>query len=150
MGKALARQSHFFVWDPQTQNIVFDRSFPTTAGFGAIAVVRKHAYFVTGDQLMDYNATDHTLKAIYHFAEPRRVPLESLKAAKDGTLWAILGDELAHLDPSARKVEFFPETKGRASSGLAIGADGTIYFGSDTNIWIYHPKSPSPPAAFGQ
>jgi streptogramin lyase len=148
--KPVARQAHFFVWDPQTQKIIFDRAFPTTTGLGAIAVVRKHAYFVTGDQLMDYDSKERTLKAIYHFDPPRQVPLESLKAAQDGTLWGILGDELAHIDPAAQKVEFFPETKGRATSGLAIGADGTIYFGSDTNIWIYHPKSPSPPAAFGQ
>ena len=148
--KPVARQAHFFVWDPQTQKIVFDHAFPTAAGFGAIAVVRKHAYFVTGNQLMDYNSTKHTLKPIYHFDRPRRVPLESLKAAQDGTIWGILGDELAHIDPSAQKVKFFPETAGQASSGLAIGADGTIYFGSDTDVWSYHPKSPSPPAAFGQ
>jgi outer membrane protein assembly factor BamB len=148
--KAVEKQAHFFVWDPQTQKIIFDHPFPTTAGFGAIAVVKKHAYFVTGDQLMDYDSTQGTLRAIYHSDRPRHVPLESLKAAQDGTLWGILGDELAHIDPAAQKVEFFPETIGRVTSGLAIGADGTIYFGSDTDVWSYHPKSPSPPAAFGQ
>ncbi|MCL5005705.1 MAG: hypothetical protein M1404_04155 [Acidobacteria bacterium] len=148
--KRVERQAHFFVWDPQTQKIVFDHAFATSAGFGAIAVVHKHAYFVTGNRLMDYNSSRRTLRAINHFDRPRHVPLESLKAAKDGTLWGILGNELAHINPSARKVKFFPETMGGATSGLAIGADGTIYFGSDTDIWIHHPKSPSPPASFGQ
>ncbi len=99
---------------------------------------------------MDYDSEARILKTIYHFDQPRSVPLESLKAAKDGTLWGVLGGELAHIDPSTSKVEFFPATAGRASGGLAIGSDGNIYFGSDTDIWIYHPKSPSPPAAFGE
>lgn len=148
--KAVEKRSHFFVWDPQKKKIIFDHAFQTSAGFGAIAAARKHAYFITGNQLMDYDSTKQTLAAIYHFDRPRHVPLESLKAAQDGTLWGILGDELAHIDPSARNVKFFPETAGKATSGLAIGADGTIYFGSDTDVWSYHPRSPSPPAAFGQ
>lgn len=148
--KPVEHEAHFFVWDPQTQKIIFDRAFPTSERFGAIAVVNRHAYFVTGKELMDYNSNRRTLKAVYHFDRQLHVPLESLKAAKNGTLWGILGNELAHINPSVRKVTFFPETKGRATGGLAIGADGTIYFGSDTNVWIFHPKSPSPPAEFGQ
>lgn len=148
--KAVEKRSHFFVWDPQKKKIIFDHAFQTSAGFGAIAAARKHAYFITGNQLMDYDSTKQTLAAIYHFDRPRHVPLESLKAAQDGTLWGILGDELAHIDPSARNVKFFPETAGKATSGLAIGADGTIYFGSDTDVWSYHSRFPSPPAAFGQ
>lgn len=148
--KPVARQAHFFVWDPQLQKIVFNHTFPDGRGLGAIAAVHGHAYFVRGDQLMDYDSVHRTLKSLYHFERRRTVPLESLKAAQDGTLWGILGGELAHIDPSARKVQFFSATAGRATSGLAIGADGAIDFGSDTDVWIYHPKSPSPPAAFGQ
>lgn len=148
--KPVARQAHFFVWDPQLQKIVFNHTFPDGNGLGAIAAVHGHAYFVRGDQLIDYDSADRTLKAIYHFDRPRSVPLQSLKAAQDGTLWGVLGRELAHIDPSTRQAQFFPETEERATGGLAIGTDGTIYFGSDTDIWIYHPKSPSPPVAFGQ
>lgn len=148
--KPVARQAHFFVWDPQLQKIVFDHAFSDGRGVGAIAAVRGHAYFVKDEQLMDYDSAARTLKAVYHFDRPRTVPLESLKAAQDGTLWGILGGELAHIDPSSRKVQFFAETARRATSGLAIGADGAIYFGSDTDVWIYHPKSPSPPARYGE
>lgn len=148
--KPVARQAHFFVWDPQLQKIVFNHTFADGGGVGAIAAVHGHAYFVRDDQLMDYDSVHRTLKSLYHFDRRRTVPLESLKAAKDGTLWGILGGELAQIDPSARKVRFFSATVGRATRGLAIGADGAIYFGSDTDVWIYHPKSPSPPAAFGE
>jgi hypothetical protein len=146
----IAHRAHFFVWNPQLRKIVFDHIFPDGKGVGAITAVQGHAYFVRNSDLMDYNAATRTLKPICHFARPRPVPLESLKAAKDGTLWGILGQELAHIDPSSRKVQFFPETAGRATSGLTIGADGTIYFGCDSDVWIYHPKAPSPPATFGQ
>lgn len=146
----VSKRSHFFVWDPQRRKIVFDKPVPTRKGLGAIAAVNGHAYFVLGNQLMDYNATTRNLSAIYHFARPRSVGLESLQAAKDGTLWGILGHELAHIDPARHTVLFFPATEGKATSGLTIGADGTIYFGADTDVWIYHPKSPSPPASFGE
>ncbi|MGH9469218.1 MAG: hypothetical protein ACRD1N_02615 [Terriglobia bacterium] len=145
-----ARRAHFFVWDPGAQRIVFDRAFPGGHGFGAIAAAKGHAYFVTGAQLMDYNRATRTLASIYTFAKPRPVPLESLQAARDGTLWGILGRELAHISPSARRVTFFPETAGKATSGLTIGAGGSIYFGSGTDVWIYHPKSPSPSARFDE
>ncbi len=148
--KPIATGVHFFVWDPQLQKIVFDHVFPDGSGFGAIAAVHGHAYFVEGEELMDYNRENQTLASIYTFDQPRRVSLESLQAAKDGTLWGILGKELAHINPSERKVEFFPDTAGHATSGLTIGADGTVYFGSNTDVWIYHPKFPSPPLSFGQ
>ena len=148
--KTIATGVHFFVWDPQLQKIVFDHVFPDGSGFGAIAAVRGHAYFVVHDELMDYDFAAHALKSEYHFDRPRTVPPESLKAAKDGTLYGIFGDELGHFDPSAGKVELFPDTAGHATSGLTIGADGTVYFGSGTDVWIYHPKVPSPPIAFAQ
>lgn len=146
----VAKKSHFFVWNPAKKKIIFDQPLPTKEGLGGIAAVRGHAYFVMGSQLMDYDSSHHTLKAIYRFDRPRPVPLEGLKAAKDGTLWGILGHELVHIDPMARKVEFFPQTAGKATSGLTIGADGAIYFGSHADMWIYHPKSPSPPVNFAQ
>lgn len=148
--KAVATNSHFIVWNPKTRKIVFDQVLKTRHGLGAIAAVNGHAYFVTAGQLMDYDSQAGTLKAIYHFDHPRSVPLESLQAAKDGTLWGILGGELAHVIPARQEVHFFPETAGKATTGLTIAADGTIYFGSRTHVWTYHPKSPSPPVSFGQ
>ncbi len=146
--KPVETQSHFFVWDPKLKKIIFDHKFATPNELGAIAAVKGHAYFVIDNKLMVYNSTEHTLKTIYHFKENRTVPGESLKATQSGILWGILGDELARIDPEKQKVQFFPETKGRATSGLAIGSDGTVYFGSDSNIWSYHPKEPSPPVSF--
>lgn len=148
--RPIASGVHFFVWDPGTRKIIFDHTFLDDSAIGSIAAVNGHAYFVVRDQLMDYNRTTNTLMPIYTFDKVRRVPLESLQAAKDGTLWGILGSELAHIDPAARKVKFFPETAGHATSGLAIGADGTIYFGSHTDVWVHHPKNPSPPLSFEQ
>ncbi|HZY62646.1 MAG TPA: hypothetical protein VFE38_08975 [Edaphobacter sp.] len=147
---AVADQAHFFVWDPQLKKIVFDHIFPDGGGIGAIAAVNGHAYFVRGNNLMDYNAAAHTLKPIYHFDRPRPVPSESLKAAKDGTLFGIFGGELARFYPSTGKMEFFPETAGHATIGLALGSDGTVYFGNGMDMLMYHPKSPSPPVIFGQ
>jgi len=148
--KPVAKQSHFFVWDPTQKKVIFNRVLPTTQSLGGIAAVRGHAYFVLNDQLMDYNSKQRTLLAIYRFDHRRSVPLEGLKAAQDGTLWGILDHELAHIDPAKRKVEFFPQTAGKAINGLTIGAGGTVYFGSHTDVWIYHPKSPSPPVSFAQ
>jgi len=148
--KSVATNSHFFVWNPSTRKIVFDQALKTGHDLGAIAAVNGHAYFVIDDRLMDYDSQARTLTAIYHFDSRKSVPLESLQAAKDGTLWGILDGELAHISPARRAVHFFPETVGKATSGLTIGADGTIYFGSRTQVGIYHPKSPSAPVSFGQ
>lgn len=148
--KPVASHAHFFVWDPALRKVVFDQVLPTPDGLGAIAAVNGHAYFVTGNKLMDYDRTARTLTLIYQFQKNRPVPLESLQAARDGTLWGILGHELAHINPSTRKVKFFSQTAEQATSGLTIGADGTIYFGSRTDVWIYRPKHPSPPASFSE
>lgn len=148
--KPTATNSHFLVWDPDTGKMVFDRALETREVLGAIAAVNDHAYFVVNNQLMDYDSHARSLKAIYRFDSPESIPLESLQAAKDGTLWGILGEELAHIFPARAEVQFFPATAGKATSGLTIGADGTIYFGSGTGVWILHPTSPSAPASFGQ
>lgn len=143
-------EAHFFVWDPAQHKVVFDRALPASEAIHAIAAVNGHAYFVAGDRLMDYNRAARTLSIAYRFKKSRTVPLESLQAARDGSLWGILGDELAHISPGAHKVTFFPETDGHATSGLTIGRDGTVYFGSHTDVWIYHPKHASPPASFSE
>lgn len=148
--KPAATAAHFFVWDPATHRVIFDRELPGRRGFGAIAAVGGHAYFVAGEKLMDYDSAAKKLEPIYTFAKPRPVPLESLQAARDGTLWGILGGELSHIQPSERKVTFYPETASHATSGLTIGVDGAIYFGSRTDVWIYHPSRPSAPARFDE
>lgn len=148
--KAVATQSHFFVWNPVTRKTVFDQALATRHGLGAIATARGHAYFVLGSNLMDYDTQNRSLNSIYQLDRPRPVPLESLKSAQDGTLWGILGGELAHLNPERRTVQLFPETAGKATSGLTIGSDGTIYFGSATSVWMLQPEKPSLPASFGE
>lgn len=148
--KAVATGSHFFVWDPVNHKIVFDHTFSTNRNFGSIAAADGHAYFVVGNKLMDYNRETNSLSTSYTFSKARWTPLESLQAAKDGTLWGILGGELAHINPSKHQVKFFDQTAGQGTFGLTIGADGTIYFGSKTDVWIYHPRNPSPPLNFGQ
>lgn len=148
--KPTETQSHFFVWDPKLKKIIFDHKFATPDDLSAIAAVKGHAYFVIDNKLMDYDSTERTLKTMIRFDQNRTVPGESLKATQSGILWGILGDELARIDPTKQKVRFFPKTKGRATSGLAIASDGTIYFGSDSGIWCYQPKNPSPPVSFGQ
>lgn len=159
----VASGNHFFVWDPQSKKIVFDRTFTSGRSIGAIATLHGHAYFFQDKSLMDYNRADGTLTPIDIFKDMTgmhantntldsswEVPSESLQATKDGTLWGIIGGKLAHFDPAARTAEFFPETSGHATQGLTIGKDGTIYFGSTTDVWSYRPKLPSPPNDFGQ
>jgi streptogramin lyase len=148
--KPTATNTHFFVWDPGTGKMIFDQALETREVLGAIAAVNGHAYFVVNNQLMDYDSHARRLTVRHRFDRPRPVPLESLQAAQDGTLWAILGDELAHIFPARAEVQFFPATAGKATSGLTIGADGAIYFGCNTGVWILHPTSPRPPASFGQ
>jgi streptogramin lyase len=145
-----ATQAHFIVWDPVAQKVVFNHPLDDKKGIAAIATVNGHAYFVDHKELMDYDREHHTLSSAYSFTEDRAVPLESLQAAQDGTLWGILGRQLARIDPAGKEVTFFPETVGRATSGLTIGSDGTVYFGHGTDIWTYHPPHPSPPASFEQ
>lgn len=144
-----ASHVHFFVWDPQQHRIVFDRTFPKDDGFNSIAVVHGHAYFVAGDTIMDYDANHSTLSPLLHLDPTKAVPPESLKAAADGTIFGIFGDELGRLIPAKHALHLFSETAGHATSGLAIGTDGAVYFGSYADLGIYHPASPSAPAAFG-
>jgi hypothetical protein len=144
-----AAQVHFFVWDPASRRIVFDKALSKNGGFNSIATVNGHAYFVTGSTVMDYDAARRSLSTLLRLNHPVTVSPESLKAAKDGTIFGIFGDQLGRIQPAARKLELYPQTARRATSGLAIGLDGTIYFGSYTDLGIYHPQSPSAPAAFG-
>lgn len=145
-----ATGAHFFVWDPAQRKIVFDHVFADGHPITAIATVNGHAYFEDDGDLWDYDRGLGRLKILLHMQGRKGVPLESLQAAKDGTLWLIVGGELAHIDPANRGIEFFPETIGHATSGLTIGADGAIYFGCHTDIWIYHPQNPTPPVSFSQ
>lgn len=144
-----AAQVHFFVWDPASRHIVFDHGLPKEDGFSSIATVNGHAYFVSGGTVMDYDSARHTLSSLLKLDHPTTVPPESLKAAKDGTIFGIFGDQLGRFQPAAHGLELYPDTAGRATSGLAIGVDGSIYFGSYTDVGIYQPQSPSGPAAFG-
>lgn len=146
----IASGVHFFVWNPQQHKIVFDHVFPTDRKFDAITAVGGHAYFVEGNELMDYDSATHTLKPAYHFDHARPVPPEALKATKSGMIYGIFGDTLGSFNPASGVFHLFPETAGHATRGLAIGVDGTVYFGSDSDVWAYHPKSPIPLAAFGQ
>lgn len=142
-------QVHFFVWDPSSHRIVFNQALPGDGGFNAIATVNGHAYFVSGSAVMDYDSARGTLSTLLRLKRPVIVPPESLKAAQDGTIFGIFGDQLGRLQPAARKLQLFPETARRATSGLAIGLDGTIYFGSYTDLGVYHPQHASAPAALG-
>jgi hypothetical protein len=144
-----AAEVHFFVWDPASHRIVFDQVLPKDDGFHSIATVNGHAYFVTGSTVMDYDAARRSLSTLLRLDHPVTVPPESLKAAKDGTIFGIFGNQLGRIQPSVRTVQLYPETAGRATSGVAIGLDGTIYFGSSTDLGIYDPQSSSGPAAFG-
>lgn len=148
--KPVATGIHFFVWDAQLHKVIFDRVLQGDQPFDAIAAVHGHAYFVRNKELMDYDAASRQLKPVYHFTQDRSVPSESLKAAKDGTIYGIFGGELGRFHPATGKLQYYPATAGHATMGLAIGSDGTVYFGSETDLWIYHPKSPSPPAAYGE
>jgi len=140
---------HFFVWDPGSHRIIFDRALPSDGGFDAIAAVNGHAYFVSGGTVMDYDSARGTLSALLRLDRRLTVPPESLKAAQDGTIFGIFGDQLGRIQPLTRRLQLYPETASRATSGLAIGIDGAIYFGSYANLGIFHPDSASPPAAFG-
>ena len=133
--------AHFFVWDPREKKIIFDRKFPGNTAIQAIAAVNHHAYFVRGGLLMDYDSASRTLKPIYRFAGAGNVPPESLRAAKDGTLYGIVGGELVHIDPTIHNVRFFEVTKGHATHGLAIANDGAVYFGSGVDVWVYRPAA---------
>ncbi|HEY0307545.1 MAG TPA: hypothetical protein VGB94_05250, partial [Acidobacteriaceae bacterium] len=147
--KPVAEGVHFFVWDPQSRKLVFDQILPGAGSFRSIAAVRGHAYFVTGGQMMDYDSTTRVLSPVPHLDGLGAVPPESLKAAKDGTLFGIFGKQLGRFDPKTRHLQLFPETAGYATSGLTLGTDGTVYFGSYTDMGIYHPESPSPLASYG-
>lgn len=148
--KPTATGVHFLAWNPATKKIVFDHVFPDAGIFEAIAAVGGHAYFITMGHLWDYDRASDTLTAVLDFKGNPRVPLESLQAAADGTLWAILDKSLVHLMPKEKKYEVIADTEGHASSGLTIGKDGTIFFGSTLDMWMYRPEKPSPPLSYGQ
>ncbi len=145
-----ASGTHFFVWDPAVQKVIFDHVFDDGNPIAAITTVSGHAYFEEDGNIWDYDRSTKSLSMLLSLQGRKGVPLESLQAAKDGTLWLIAGKELARIVPPTRHVEFFPETAGHATSGLTIDADGTIYFGSHTDVWMYRPNNPSPPASFSQ
>jgi hypothetical protein len=145
-----ARGSHFLAWDPRTNSIVFDQTYEDGEPIRSIAVARGHAYFVRKDTIMDYDATRKTLSILLHLEGVKSVPAESLRTAGDGSVFGIFNHTLARFYPSSHTIEFYGETAGKAIRGLTIGADGTVYFGSYTDMGIFHPKSPSPPLSFGQ
>ncbi|MES2390315.1 MAG: hypothetical protein V4555_01640 [Acidobacteriota bacterium] len=148
--KPEATQVHFFVWDPASHAIVWDHAFPDARGINALAVSNGHVYFVRDDQLMDFNLKAHSLVAVYHFDHAASVPSESLKIARDGSIFGIFGNEVGRYSPASGSMQLFPETRGHATSGLELGTDGAVYFGNHTDMWIYMPDHPSPPASFGQ
>lgn len=141
---------HFFVWDPREKKIIFDKTFPDASLFRAIAAVNGHAYFVTEGHLWDYDRSTNQLSAAFDVPGTPGIPLESLQAAKDGTLWAVFAKSLVHFLPAERKFQIIQGTAGQATSGLTIGPDGTVFFGSGTDVWMYHPERPAPPVNFGQ
>lgn len=148
--KPEAQYAHLFIWDPTSHTILWNHTFSGGQGISALAAANGHVYYVRNDDLMDLDVQARTLKKAYHFNHATFVPSESLKAAKDGTIFGIFGDELGRYDPSTGTMQLFPETLGHASSGLTIDRDGTVYFGNHTSMWIYRPDHPSPPASFGQ
>lgn len=148
--KPQATGVHFVVWDPQEKKIVFDRMFPDAALFHAIAAVNGHAYFVTQGHLWDYDRAKNSLSIAFDIEGTPGIPLESLQAAQDGTLWAIFAKSLSHLMPAEKQYKIIEGTAGNATSGLTIGRDGTIFFGNGTDVWMYHPEHPSPPRSYGQ
>jgi streptogramin lyase len=146
---ATATQVHFFVWDPSSRRIVFDHPLPAADAFHAIATFHGHAYFAAGNDILDYDAGRRSISTLLHTDKPMVVPPESLKAAADGTLFGIFNQQLGRITPSTHSLQLYPETAGRALSGLAIGLDGTVYFGDSNDMLLFHPPSPSGPAAFG-
>lgn len=145
-----AKGSHFFVWDPQSKSIVFDHTFADDQQILSIAVVGGHAYFFKNDSIMDYDAARKTLSVLLHLGSGKAVPSESMRAARDGSVFGLFGNTVGRLYPSSHTIEYYDATKGKATQGLTIGLDGTVYFGSYTDMGMLHPKSPSPPLHSGQ
>ncbi len=148
--KPTATGVHFLVWNPETKKTIFDHVFPDTANFGAIAAVNGRAYFATEGKLWEYDRATNTLTAAMELGGDWKAPLESLQAAADGTLWAVLNKSLVHLMPKEKRFEVISGTEGAAHSGLTIGPDGTVLFGSRVDVWMYKPERPSPPVSYGQ
>jgi len=145
--KPRSKTGRFFVWDPRTKKIVYDLELEPRAGIHALACVNGCVYFARGRQFCEYNHATGKLRTVAELDKPARVPNQSLRACRDGTLWAIFSRQLARIDPRRNKAEFYEETSGRAHGGLTIGLDGTVYFGAGTDMWIHQPDHPSPLAS---
>jgi streptogramin lyase len=142
--KAKGRTGHFFVWDPAAKKIVYDLELEPGRGISAMTSVNGCVYFLMGRAFSEYNHATGKLRTVVELEKPARIPNQSLRACQDGTLWAILSGQLARIDPRENRIDFLKETAGHAQDGLTVGADGTIYFGAGTDMWIHKPERPSP------
>lgn len=145
--KPKGNTGHFFVWDPAAKKIVYDLELEPRRGIHAMASANGCVYFVLGRAFTEYNHATGKLRTVAELEKPARVPNQSLRACQDGTLWAIFSGQLARIYPRESRIEFLKETAGHAEGGLTIGADGTVYFGAGTDMWIHKPSNPSPLAA---
>ncbi|MCL5745555.1 MAG: hypothetical protein M1541_16795, partial [Acidobacteria bacterium] len=142
--KPKGRTGHFFVWDPAARKIAYDLELEPGRGIHAMTSVNGCVYFAMGRAIAEYHHATGKLRTVVELEEPARIPNQSLRACQDGTLWAILSRQLAHIDPRGNTIEFLKETAGQAHGGLTVGLDGTVYFGAGTDMWIHKPRRPSP------
>jgi len=142
--KPKARAGHFFVWDPAAKKIVYDLELAPRQGIHAMASVNGCVYFALGSEFKEYKHATGQMRTIAQLEKPARIPNQSLRACQDGTLWAILSGQLARIRPRENRIDFLKPTAGHAHGGLTVGADGTVYFGAGTDMWMHKPEDPSP------
>ncbi|MEN6600860.1 MAG: hypothetical protein ABFD86_00480 [Bryobacteraceae bacterium] len=142
--KPKGTSGHFFVWDPALKKIAYDLELEPRRGISAMAAVNGCVYFALGRAFTEYNHATGKMRTVAELEKPSRIPNQSLRACQDGTLWAIISRQLAHIYPKENRIEFLKETEGHADGGLTIGVDGTVYFGAGTDMWIHKPANPSP------
>ena len=113
----------FLVFDPDVEEIVFRKRMPG----GPMAFAGDKLYMADGDGLVRFDAGTRAFDTVPGVGL-QGVPRHSLRAGRDGSLWAISGATLVRIDPAAGRVFELGTTRGRAKACLTQTPDGVWWF----------------------
>ncbi len=113
----------FFVFDPDVEDIVFRERMSG----GPMAFAGGKLYMAGGDDLLRFDAGTRAFDTAPG-VRLHGVPKHSLRADRDGGLWAISDSTLVRIDPAAGNIVAFDATRGGAKAYLTQTPDGVWWF----------------------
>jgi streptogramin lyase len=128
----------FFVFDLEADDVVFRRKMPG----GPMVYTNERLYMVSNGGLVEFDVQRRVFETVRGISL-RGVPRHSLRAGRDGHLWAISDRTLTRVDPQTRQQCQFTETRGKAYAHLTATPDGTWWFTSPDKMRLYSFQPPA-------